>query len=86
MSKFEYPVVIVGSSESVKSISSSLSQLFLEHITLSTPSLVQRESIIQWMYWYNSEELVKPVLQEVASQTSGFVFRDLQVLVSLAFK
>lgn len=84
--QLKWPVVIVATSHSSKSVSTILDHLFLDTMTISTPNCEQRENIISWLFQCCNESIDKEMLQTVASQTSGFVYRDLEVLVRLAFK
>ncbi|XP_046688388.1 peroxisome assembly factor 2-like, partial [Homalodisca vitripennis] len=84
--KSKWPLVIIATTQYIERINSSINQLFLETATLKVPNCEQREDIIQYFFYCNGKQVDTKVLQMVASQTSGFAFRDLQVLVALAFK
>uniref|UniRef100_A0A1B6LY61 Peroxisomal ATPase PEX6 n=1 Tax=Graphocephala atropunctata TaxID=36148 RepID=A0A1B6LY61_9HEMI len=84
--KSKWPVIVIATTQNNKLVSSSINQLFLEATTLNVPNCEQREDIIAYLFFCNGERVDREVLQTIASQTSGFVFRDLQALVALAFK
>ncbi|XP_046677420.1 LOW QUALITY PROTEIN: uncharacterized protein LOC124365481 [Homalodisca vitripennis] len=83
--KSKWPLVIIATTQYIERINSSINQLFLETATLKVPNCEQREDIIQYFFYCNGKQVDTKVLQMVASQTSGFALRDLQVLVALAF-
>lgn len=79
-------MIIVATAHNTKCITSDVNHLFLDRITISPPNCDEREEIMLWLIKYNNGAVDNQILQAVAAQTSGFVFRDLQVLVAAALK
>ncbi|XP_054282593.1 peroxisomal ATPase PEX6 [Macrosteles quadrilineatus] len=84
--KPKYPVIIIASTGNIKSISSNINQLFLETTTIKSLNQSDREEVLSWFVNCYQRVLDKQIEQAVASQTSGFLLRDLEMLVSLASK
>ncbi|XP_022192646.2 peroxisome assembly factor 2 [Nilaparvata lugens] len=90
LQRLEFPVIIVGTTESVDSVPDDLLRLVIQTVNIISPTgnrseaITQRTETIKWLCQSNNYMSVTDtdLIKELSHVTSGFTLRDLSGLLS----
>jgi peroxin-6 len=77
---FVTPVIIIALANEKHSMKSKINSLFLEIVSVSTPSSSERFQLLQWIGVKENCPISNRNLLKIAEQTQGFIFEDLKLL------
>lgn len=80
-----HPIIVIALYNN-KTLPATLQRIFLETIIVKPPSESERQEMLKWIFQTNSLSINIEVIANLASQTAGFLFGDLKILVTKSIK